>query len=788
MLEPSNNSLSSQDISGWTDTHFGIEKHNSKTPWTAFQPEGDNRREVLFLTSYPPRVCGIATYCQDLIKALANKFNESFSLRVCALETGDTTYQYPEEVRYRLNSSSAAEYKKMTAIINRDEQINIVLIQHEFGLFNKQEQAFLQFLQEIKKPVILAFHTVLPQPDKQLKAKVQHMVEHCTAVVVMTHNSEQVLIEEYDVPEQKITVIAHGTHLVPHVSKDILKEKYGLKGRKVLTTFGLLSSGKSIETTLEALPAIIEECPEVIFLVIGKTHPEVVKAEGETYRERLKALVMERELGRHVQFINSFLALPELLEYLQLTDIYLFTSSDPNQAVSGTFAYAMSCACPIISTPIPHAKEALSEDTGIIIDFDNPRQLAAGAVRLLNDDSLRHTLSFQTLQQTVSTAWENSAVAHAMLLDDLTAGDVPLQYTLPPVSLDHLQRMTTPTGIIQFSKVNQPDIESGYTLDDNARALVATAMYVKLTGDRERIDEIHRYLRFITHCQQSGGRFQNYVDKNNRFTGQNEETNLDDSNGRAIWALGYIQFLKEYLPEEITSEARRTFEKALQAMATVHSPRAMAFTIKGLYFFQSATPFKNPKLLNTLAHRLAQMYNHESNGPWKWFEGYLTYANSILPEAMLYAWQVTGDNRYREIALSSFDFLLSKIFTDEGIEVISNKNWLNRGQTAGKFGEQPIDVAYTILTLDQFYHAFGDEEYYNKMVTAFNWFLGQNRLHQIIYNPCTGGCYDGLEEKYVNLNQGAESTVSYLLARLTMGKYHHSEDSIGAQKHNQEVS
>lgn len=778
MSVPTRSSILKQYISDRIERPIKIANSDSETAIRTVQVKDNNQGDILFITSYPPRVCGIATYCQDLIKALANKFNESFSLRVCALETGDTTYQYPEEVTYRLDSSSAAEYKKMANTINRDDQISIVLIQHEFGLFNKQEQAFLQFLQEINKPVILAFHTVLPQPDKQLKAKVQHMVEHCTAIVVMTHHSEQVLIEEYGVPEQKITVIAHGTHLVPHVAKDMLKEKYGLEGRKVLTTFGLLSSGKSIETTLEALPAIIEKCPEVIFLVIGKTHPEVVKSEGETYRDRLETFVKERGLGRHVQFINSFLALPELLEYLQLTDIYLFTSKDPNQAVSGTFAYAMSCACPIISTPIPHAKEALSEDTGIIIDFGDARQLADGAIRLLNNESLRSTLSIQTLQQTVSTAWENSAVAHATLFDNLTARNSPLQYTLPPISLNHLKRMTTQTGIIQFSRVNQPDIESGYTLDDNARALIATAMHFKLTGDLEHIDLIRRYLRFITHCQQPGGRFQNYMDKNNQFTGQNEETNLDDSNGRAIWALGYILSLKEYLPEKITSEARRVFEKGLQVMSKVHSPRAMAFTIKGLFFSQSVIPsFKNHKLLNTLPHRLAQMYEHESSEQWKWFEGYLTYANSILPEAMLYAWLVTGENRYREIALSSFDFLLSKIFTEEGIEVISNKNWLKKGQTAGKFGEQPIDVAYTILTLDQFYNVFGDEEYYNKMETAFNWFLGQNRLNQIIYNPCTGGCYDGLEEKYVNLNQGAESTVSYLLARLTMEKYKNAQKS-----------
>jgi len=750
--------------------HSVINPKNNKQ-----QPNPDNGNdlaEILFITSYPPRVCGIATYSQDLIKALNNKFSNSLSIKVCALESSDTNYTYPDEVKYILKTSLAARYKQLASDINNDNRIKIVLIQHEFGFYKEQEYTFLQFLSELTKPVVIVFHTVLPHPDGHLKLKLKKIADVCESIIVMTHNSAGILTTDYGVPEEKISVIAHGTHLVPHLSKKKLKTKYKLKGRKVLTTFGLLSSGKGIETTLEALPAIIKQSPEVVFLIIGKTHPEVMKTEGEKYREMLEQKVEDYALQDHVIFINDFLALPDLLEYLQLTDIYLFTTNDPNQAVSGTFAYAMSCACPIISTPIPHARELLTEDTGIIFDFRNSQQLADGVIRLLNDEPLRKNISSNTLQKIVSTAWENSAVAHAMLLEKIAGDKITLQYNLPVINLDHLKHLTTATGMIQFSKINQPHIRSGYTLDDNARALVAMCMHYKLTGDEGSLFYIDKYLSFIKFCLQPGGDFLNYVDMNNKFTGQNKEVNLDDSNGRAVWALGYLVSMIDLLPGEISSEAESILDQSLLRIGMVHSTRAMAFAVKGIYYQQSA--IKSPEnlvLLKTFADRLVQMYRHESNEKWEWFESYLTYANSILPEALLYAWLLTGETIYKDIANSSFNFLLSQTFNENGIEVISNKNWLQKGQEAGHFGEQPIDVAYTIMTLSKFYDIFLDEDYRLKMETAFNWFLGKNRLHHIIYNPCTGGCYDGLEETHVNLNQGAESTVSYLMARLTMEKY-----------------
>jgi glycosyltransferase involved in cell wall biosynthesis len=742
---------------------FPLEKRHLKTD------KGQLKAEILFITSYPPRECGIATYSQDLISALNKKFSHSLSIKVCALESGEYNYSYPSEVKYILKTSLPDGYETLASAINKDDQIKIVLIEHEFGFYKRQTEAFLLLIHQIKKPVVIAFHTVLPNPSEEMKQNISQIAAICESVVVMTHTSAKVLMKDYGVAIEKISIIAHGTHLVQHTSKNLLKASYNLTDRKVLVTFGLLSSGKSLETTLDALPAIISKCPDVIFLILGKTHPEVVKEEGEKYREMLEQKVYDLSLQAHVTFVNHYLSLAELLDYLQLADVYLFTSSDPNQAVSGTFVYAMSCACPIISTPIPHALEVLTKDTGIIIDFQNPVQLAGAVNRLLSNNELCHSMSINTLQKTVSTAWENSAVAHALLFEKIAKGTIVLKYNWPIINLDHLRQMTTEVGMIQFSIINQPDLHSGYTLDDNARALVSMAMLYKESANEDLIDSMSKYLNFIKFCQQPKGDFLNYLDRNKHFTSQNIITNLDDSNGRAIWALGYLMTLKDQLPEKIIKKTMLLLDHSLDHLSSIHSTRAMAFSIKGLYYYQTAEPNEAVrKVIVMLANRLMAMYKSESSQQWQWFESYLTYANSILPEAMLYAWKMTGERAYKDTAVESLQFLLSKIFNENGIEVISNKKWLRKGERAEPYGEQPIDVAYTIMTLNAFYKEFREVEYRAKMNTAFNWFLGENRLHQIVYNPSTGGCYDGLEEFNVNLNQGAESTLSYLMARLTM--------------------
>lgn len=730
--------------------------------------------EILFITSYPPRECGIATYSQDLIKALNNKYQKSFSITVCALETETEKCIYPETVKYILNNEDANSYIKLAKSINENKDIKTVLIQHEFGFYRDKNSEFIQFLNAINEPIILVFHTVLPNPNEQLKQLVQEINKIVSAFIVMTNSSAKLLVNDYDVKLDKISVIPHGTHLVEHTSKSSLKEKYNLVGKKVLSTFGLLSSGKSIETTLDALPLIVKDNPEVLFLIIGKTHPTILKMEGEKYRNSLEAKIEQLQLQQNVQFVNHFLPLPELLEYLQLTDIYLFTSKDPNQAVSGTFAYALSCGCPIISTPIPHACEVLKDNTGIIIDFGNSEHLAKEVLHLLKNENLRENISLNGLHKMAPNAWENSAIAHATLFEKIAKNEMVLNYKIPKTNLNHLKNLTTSFGMTQFSKINQPDINSGYTLDDNARALVSICQHYELSKDENDLAYIKLYFNFIKYCLQPEGNFLNYIEENGNFTEQNNETNIEDSNGRAIWALGYLISLSAILPSDLVKKAKKTLELALTNANEIHSTRAMAFIIKGVYYYNTETnSYQNISLISQIADRLVQMYRHECKENWKWFESYLTYANSILPEALLCAYLATGKIIYREIAKDSFDFLLGKTFKNKQIKVISNRGWLtnyeseNRGNIGG---EQPIDVAYTILALNKFFEVFEEKQYFQKSEIAFNWFLGNNHLHQIIYNPCTGGCYDGLEENYINLNQGAESTVSYLMAKLTMEK------------------
>ncbi len=737
--------------------------------------------EILFITSYPPRGCGIATYSQDLITALNNKFNHSFEISICALESASEQHHYIDTPKYRLNCEKPNSFLPLAEIINKDTNIKLVILQHEFGFFNKHKVDFNQFLHELTKPLITVFHTVLPKPDNALKTQVQYLADVSDAIVVMTHSSSNLLMQDYQIDKNKINVIPHGTHLVSHTAKETLKIKYQLSNKKILATFGLLGSGKNIETTLNALPLIAKIYPEILFLIIGQTHPNIIKQEGEKYRNLLKAKVIELKIEKHVQFINHFLPLNDLLEYLQLTDIYLFTSKDPNQAVSGTFSYAMSCGCAIISTPIPHACEVLQDDAGIIIDFENSTQLAEAVILLLNDKELTNSISLNGLHKITSTVWENSAIAHALLFKKISTQPITLHYNIPPINLKHIKKMTTDVGIIQFSKINHPDIHSGYTLDDNARALIAMCQHYEQTLDPTDLKYINIYFNFIKHCLQADGYFLNYVNEQQNFTKQNQETNLADANGRAIWAIGYLISLHNLFSQKLIEEAEEILQKTLKNIHKVHSTRAMAFIIKGLYYYHlSNSSQQHHTLIKELANRLVQMYKHEANNQWQWFESYLTYANSILPEAMLCAWLITHEEIYLETAKTSFDFLLSKIFTDTNINVISNKGWLHKGAIpppTNVGGEQPIDIAYTILALHKFNEVFHNK-YLKQMHIAFSWFLGNNHLHQIIYNPCTGGCYDGLEENCVNLNQGAESTVSYIMAALTIQQVNKSNHKI----------
>lgn len=726
-------------------------------------------RKIICITTYPPRECGIATFAQDLIRAILSKFGESYSIKICAVESDTEKQTCTEDVEYVLDTSDISAYATLTRQLNENSEVKMVLVQHEFGLYAAQEEAFLQMLQQLLKPVILVFHTVLAQPSPALYRSVGRMMATCANLVVMTQNSREILLRDYQADGDKITVIPHGTHLVSFRDKSKLKDFYQLSGRRVLSTFGLLSPGKSIETTLDALPAIVKTNPSVIFLIIGKTHPGVLKVEGEKYRNLLEAKIKELHLEEHVLFINQYLEHPVLLEYLQLTDVYLFTSSDPNQAVSGTFVYALSCGCPIIATPIPHALELLSDDSGIIFDFKNSEQLSEAANHLLADEKLRTQMKLVGLQKTAATAWENVAIAYASLFQKMGRVEEELIYSLPPIDTYHIRRMSRQWGIIQFSKGNRPDSSTGYTLDDTARALMAMCQVVATGQGKVKERYVKTYLNFIRYCQQPDGSFLNYVDKDGIFTSQNEEVGLDDSNGRAVCALGYFISCAGHFPAPWKEEAEAILKRTFQRFDRIESPRSIAFMLKGFYYYSRECPSaQTDACIWLLANKLAQIYRRTAEVHWRWFEAYLTYDNAILPEAMLLAHLAIGREEYKEIARESFEFLLKKVFVGNRIQVVSNQGWMHKGKSSHGFGEQPVDVAGMVIALKTFYQVFKDEKYLRMQKDAFNWFLGNNHLHQIVYNPATGGCYDGLEENNINLNQGAESTVCYLMARLSL--------------------
>lgn len=734
-----------------------------------------NPPKMLIVSSYPPVECGIATFTRDLIHAIAKTFGSSLPIEICALERSVLPERtYAKEVSYILNTSKLADYRLMAHVINERDDIGTVCIQHEFGLFDGvYGEALLSFMLALNTPIVAVFHTVLPHPDEKLKRVVDAICDLSEKIIVQNQCSFKILIADYNCPKKMVKVIPHGTHIMLWKDKEYLKNKYNYNQNLILSSFGLLSPNKNIETVLYALPEVVARYPEIRYLVLGKTHPELVKREGERYRESLISISRQLQLENNVIFVNKFLELGELLEYLNLSDIYLFSSKDPNQAVSGTFVYASSAGCPVISTPIPPAIEIIDAGTGILLDeFEQPEAFKRAILHLIDNKEKRIELGKNAFSKMRHSSWENAAIAYGGVFAELNNKAERLIFELPPVNLTHVREMTTDFGILQFSQFCQPDPNSGYTLDDNARALIASVMHYDLYKEELVLKQMQIYLDFIGFVQLDNGSFKNYVDFDRRFTDQNEKVNLEDSNGRALWALGYLLSKTESLPSSLTQQALKYWDKAFPLLDNFTSPRAIGFVIKGLYYnFLFSKDETNVVLTEKLAERLLHYYNLKSDAKWKWYEDYMTYANSILPEAMMYAFLMTAKTRYNQIAEITFDFLLSHYFMKGKIKVISNNGWFNKRNKRNFFGEQPIEVAYIIFSLDLFYEFTKKSKYKNQLETAFSWFTGNNHLNQIMYNPANGACYDGLEKYHININQGAESAVCYLMARLVMEKY-----------------
>lgn len=730
--------------------------------------------KMLIVSSYPPRECGLATFSNDIVNSVKKVFGNSLPIEVCAMQNNKHQLKYGDEVKYIISASSINDYRLVAEKINERNDIGLVCIQHEFGLHGGEYgNHFLAFLLALNKPIITVFHTVLPDPDEKRKKVVQAIADLSNRIIVLTNRSLEILINQYGCQKAKIKVIPHGTHTVLWEQKEVLKSKYQYSDNIVMSNFGLISENKGIETVLNALPEVIAKHPEVIYMVIGKTHPEIIKREGEKYRNKLMNIVRELQLEKNVIFINEYLELKQLLEYLTLSDIYLFSSKDPNQAVSGTFAYALSCGCAVISTPIPHAMEALADGNGILLkEFNNSLEFQETILNLVENKNKRIEMGRNAYSSSHATIWENVAIKYSSLFGELTNREEKLMFSFPPIKINHIKELTTDLGMLQFSKFSEPDPDSGYTLDDNARALINMVMYYSLYQDEEALRLSNIYLNFIEEIQREDGFFDNYKNFDYQLTVQNTEVNLEDANGRALWSLGYVISHHEILPLDFVLRAENCWKKAFNQIFTINSPRAIAYNLKGLYYYHSVHPEEMIKSnITQLADKLLELYHINSEENWSWYEDYMTYVNNVIPEAMMFSFLATEELKYLKIATITFDFLLSHYFMKGQLKVISNRGWFKKQNERVFYGEQPIEVATTIITLDLFYQVTGNVKYKEQLKLAFNWFLGNNHLKQIMYNPVNGACYDGLEDKTININQGAESTLCFFKARLIMDKY-----------------
>lgn len=674
-------------------------------------------------------------------------------------------YVYPPEVSWQISQDNKNEYADLAKKLNEDNLVSGIILQHEYGICGGEEgENILSFVENCHKPILATLHTVLPDPSPKMKDITGRIIKQANIIVVLTNNSRKILEEIYPFSIGKVYVIPHGIHQTEFTQSITSKKKFKISNSTVLSTFGLLSRGKGIEYVIHALPEVIKKYPNILYLVIGGTHPSVRREEGESYRLELTKLVTELGLTDNVRFYDQFLELDDLLEFLKATDIYISTSINPNQAVSGTLSYALGTGRAVISTQFPQAKEIITSQIGRLVPIKDPASITAALLDLLSDSDRLLQMNQNAYDLTRSMLWSNVSKQYSELLT---------QAVLPPLNLNHLKRMTDNFGLFQFSILTNPDKSSGYTLDDNARALVVCSQILSQQPETKNIDHlIDIYLNYIQRCQKVDGYFVNYLDTNKEPTDQNNREDLSDANARAIWGLGEI-INNHKLPQKTIAKALSIFTKTVPNLKTFTHLRSRAFIIKSLITLVDHLPqyrIEFTSNINELAGFLATALKTNSNGSWQWFESHLGYNNALLSESLLLAGVFLNNPEYISMAESSLQFLIDETFATNMYSPIGHSEWYKKNEKRSYFDQQPEDPSSMILALVTFYQITKEERYKNLAIKCFSWFFGNNSLGKLMYDYQSGGCYDGLHPDRVNLNQGAESLVSYLLSRLAVNR------------------
>ncbi|PTQ99426.1 glycosyltransferase involved in cell wall biosynthesis [Mucilaginibacter yixingensis] len=737
--------------------------------------------KIAYISTYPPRECGIATFNQNLFHAVCANFPKRGDVLqngfVVALNDNEklNEHEYPREVKFVIRQDHQKDYIRAANYINTSDA-DAVILEHEFGIYGGESGIYvLPLLKRLHKPLISILHTVLKEPSFVQKIIIRELAEQSSKIVVMSRRAVDFLTEIYDVPVEKIQIIEHGVPDLEAPANNPVKNLAAFKNHRVLLTFGLLSRGKGLETVIKALPEIVQQHPDVMYVVLGNTHPGVLKSSGEEYRDYLKSLAAQLGVAKNLTFINKFVTDEELIDYLTAAEIYVTPYLNEAQITSGTLSYAVGSGSAVVSTPYWHAQELLEGGRGRLFNFRDSDQLSSIINELLSDHEKLTEMKENSYEYGLHLRWPKVGAEYIKVAQELTASydfsERLLQSSivdpeiLPKFSLAHVKRLTDDTGIVQHAKYGIPNLKEGYCLDDNSRALIMALMAYQRNKSQEAFDLLPIYLSYIHYMQTDDGNFRNFLSFNRMYL---DEVGSEDSFGRTIWALGYlIDCAANSSYQEFAFEL---FIKSIPHFDSLKYLRGIANTIIGVSLFLKAYPTDKgmtDKLIQ-MTKPLVDAYEQTRADDWEWFENEMTYDNAILPLALLHSCQVTGDERVREIALKTMNFLDELTLSKGYLSPVGNEGWYHRGGEFPVYDQQAIETMAMVLMYFQAYQTLRDPEYIEKMFLCYRWFLGDNSMRAPLYDHETKGCCDGLLPTGINRNQGAESTLAYLISHLTV--------------------
>ena len=743
---------------------------------------------IAFLGGYLPRLCGIATFTHDLCEAVATAAPAS-QCYTGAVNDRAEGYVYPPRVRFELDEKDLDSYRRGADFLNFDNA-DVLCVQHEFGIYGGPAGShLLALLKEVRMPVVTTLHTVLRDPNADQRKVMEELIRRSGRLVVMARKGAEILRESYGVPDAKVDIIPHGIPDMPFLDSSVYKAQFGVGGRRVLLTFGLLGPGKGIEYAIEALPEIVKRHPNVVYLVLGATHPHLVAREGENYRLGLERLAEDRGVKDHVIFYNRFVSLEDLKEFIGATDIYLTPYLNEAQITSGTLAYVFGAGKAVVSTPYWHAQELLAEGRGTLVPFRDPQAIAKGVCAYLDDPALlqrtrqeAHRLGREMIWSSVAQRFLESfqrarterRAAPRAAFAGWTLASRP--YDLPPLRLDHVLRMSDGTGILQHATFNVPNFHEGYCTDDNARAFILCNLLDELGGHppSENLDRLATsYLAFLAAALNQGtGHFRNFMSHGRQWL---EDSGSEDSHARALWAAGTGAGRSRN--DGHRKLAAQLFERGLPLVESFSSPRAWAFALLGIHEYLRRFPghVLAVTVRERLTVRLVQLWEGCATDTWPWFESIATYDNARLCQALLLSGQDMPHPRALEIGLRSLGWLASVQKTQAGhFRPIGSNGFYERDGAHAYFDQQPVEAQAMVSACLEAFRATQDVTWSKEAKRAFEWFLGRNDLALPLYDPSSGGCGDGLHHDRVNENQGAESTLAFHLSLAEMNFAEHS--------------